>query len=84
MFLRAAGSGLWRADSTLVAQFMTPWLLEMVLVLPTPLFNVLSFLLGLQFSGGVMSPAMGDLLEGRKTSLEWSMGELLAVSVPVL
>jgi ketopantoate reductase len=74
----AARGGGWKPELLLVSSFLTPWMVEMILALPTPLFSLLFYLFGLlPESNRLMSPGQLDLTEGRRSMTKWHTAELL-------
>jgi len=71
----AAGSGRWKPDLQLITS-LSPKFLEMILVLPNPLFRAISQLLDLSFSS-VISPIQYDLSDHRETTIQWSLEEII-------
>ena len=76
MFRRAAGSGAWRPDLSAVC-LLSPKLLELVLVLPTPLFHAIAYLTRLR-APDVCSPLLWDISNGRATNVQWQLEELVS------
>ena len=75
----AAKGGAWEPNILLISSMLSPKLFEMLLLLPTPLFNLIYFLLGLFPPAYVMSPGQQDLIEGRKTMTFAHINELVEV-----
>lgn len=76
----AARGGKWTPDLLLITAYLTPWMLEMVLALPNPLFYLVFWSLSLLPPAGVMSPLQLDLVEGRKSMVDWHFAELVQVN----
>lgn len=77
----ASRGGQWKPDLLGVSSWLTPFFLEMILVLPQPIFALAFYLaVGPLQDGCAGSPGQQDLLEGRKTSNDWQLGEILQVS----
>eukprot|EP00596_Hydrurales_sp_CCMP1899_P003829 CAMPEP_0119046840 /NCGR_PEP_ID=MMETSP1177-20130426/49261_1 /TAXON_ID=2985 /ORGANISM="Ochromonas sp, Strain CCMP1899" /LENGTH=468 /DNA_ID=CAMNT_0007020551 /DNA_START=57 /DNA_END=1460 /DNA_ORIENTATION=- len=80
--LKTTKGGKWAPDLTIVAFFLSPWMFEMLLVMPLPFFVFRSawYLLnlitgtvcpwGYICNKGVRSPGLCDLMDGRRTSAE--------------
>lgn len=77
-FQLAARGGPWKPEFELISSFLTPWVLEMVLAMPGPLFAIAGYLFGLP-RGVVGSPATGDLTAGRQTMTTVALMELVQV-----
>ncbi len=58
---------------------LSPWLLELVLVLPTPFFTLVFWLLGLFPRPHLISPGQMDLCEGRQTMASAHLSEIVEV-----
>jgi hypothetical protein len=61
----------------LVNENVTPWRLEVLLVLPDPLFWSAFWFLGLLPPAALMSPGQLDLAQGRKSMLDWHFAEMV-------
>lgn len=71
-----------------ISSWLTPWAMEMLLVLPAP-FNSLGFLLLVgplddEASAVGGSPILQDHLDGRKSMVDWQLGEIVAVRCVVV
>lgn len=78
---KAARGGIWKPDLQLVyASWFTPWMLEMILILPDFLFTTIFWFMGLFAREGLISPGQMDLMEGRVTMAEWHLAELVDAS----
>jgi hypothetical protein len=75
----AARGGKWKPDLLLIHSSLTPWMLEMALALPNPLFYLVFYLLRLLPEGALMSPGQLDIVEGRKSMVDWHFAELVQV-----
>ena len=78
----AARGGQWRPQFRLQSTWLSPWLWEMLLVLPgggsLGLLRLACWFLDVLPSEGVISPGQLDLAEGRRTMVDCHLGELLA------
>jgi hypothetical protein len=77
----AARGGKWKPDLLLIHSSLTPWMLEMALALPNPLFYLVFYFLRLLPEGALMSPGQLDIVEGRKSMVDWHFAELVQVRV---
>eukprot|EP00597_Dinobryon_sp_UTEXLB2267_P014094 CAMPEP_0170122602 /NCGR_PEP_ID=MMETSP0020_2-20130122/16830_1 /TAXON_ID=98059 /ORGANISM="Dinobryon sp., Strain UTEXLB2267" /LENGTH=201 /DNA_ID=CAMNT_0010353677 /DNA_START=132 /DNA_END=734 /DNA_ORIENTATION=- len=79
--LKASRGGTWHPDLMLVSSWLTPWILEMLLVFPTPLCQLLVYFalgsLAKKQADGMGSPGLQDLAEGRKTMADWHLAEIV-------
>ncbi len=73
----ASRGGKWRPELLLISSVLNTWLLELVLVLPTPLFTLVFWLLGMFPKPHLISPGQLDLSEGRKTMVSAHLAELV-------
>jgi hypothetical protein len=80
----AARGGKWKPDLLLIHSSLTPWMLEMALALPNPLFYACFYFLRLLPEGALMSPGQLDIVEGRKSMVDWHFAELVQVRVSCL
>lgn len=76
----AAKGGVWKPDLLLINANLTPWMLEMILALPDALFFATFWWLRLLPAAGVISPGQLDIVEGRKSMLDWHFAEIVQVS----
>lgn len=72
------GNG-WTPDMCLVSTLLTPRLLELLLCLPSPLFDVASYLLGMHFSARLMSPIVSDIQSGRTSNCMNTIKEMITM-----
>lgn len=72
----AARGGKWRAEIELMSSIVTPWVFEMMLVLPDALFVPALYLTGL-YPPSLLSPGQLDMAEKRQSMLDYHMNELL-------
>jgi len=79
----AAKGGVWKPDLLLIHPNLTPWVLEMVLALPDALFFSVFWWLRLLPATGIISPGQLDIVEGRKSMLDWHFAELVQVRVRI-
>lgn len=77
----AAKGGVWKPDLLLINANLTPWVLEMILALPNALFFAAFWWLRLLPGAGVISPGQLDIVEGRKSMLDWHFAEIVQVSL---
>jgi hypothetical protein len=75
----AARGGEWKPDLLLINPNLTPWMLEMVLALPNALFFAVFWFLRLLPAAGVISPGQLDIVEGRKSMVDWHFAEIVQV-----
>ena len=75
---------MWKPDLLLINANLTPWMLEMILALPNALFFVVFWWLRLLPPDGVISPGQLDIVEGRKSMLDWHFAELVQVRFCIL
>ena len=77
----AARGGKWAPDLLLISSSLTPWRLEMILALPDALFWPVFWALGLLPDAGLklMSPGQLDIVEGRKSMVDWHFAEIVQV-----
>eukprot|EP01036_Dinobryon_divergens_P024514 gene24512-32971_t len=76
--MRASRGGAWKPDLMGVSTWLTPFVLEMMLILPQPLFAIgFYFAVGSLSDGGQGSPGQQDLSEGRKTMIDAQLGEIV-------
>lgn len=75
----ADGGGGWKPDMELMVPWMTPWRLEMVLLLPGPLFRLLAWLVDLP-APPLPSTLLVDCLDGRKSMVAVHLGELVKIA----
>lgn len=80
MLERAAKGGKWKPDLLLISNLITPWMLEMILVLPDALFSAIAYALGLLPHPYLISPGQMDLMEGRRTMVHWHYKAFFEVS----
>jgi len=74
---KAARGGKWKPDLLLINANVTPWRLELLLVLPDLLFWPACWALGLLPPAALMSPGQLDLAQGRKSMLDWHFAEMV-------
>lgn len=74
---KAAGRGGWRPSLQLICG-LAPKALELLLVLPDPLFWLVARVCGLSIEE-LPSPLLQDLTEGRDTNLLWGLEELVSM-----
>lgn len=78
--MRASRGGAWKPDLMGVSPWLTPFFLEMMLILPQPLFTLGFYLaVGSLSDAGLGSPGQQDLSEGRKTMIDAQLGEIIEV-----
>jgi len=77
----AAKGGVWKPDLLLINANLTPWVLEMILALPNALFFAAFWWLRLLPGAGVISPGQLDIVEGRKSMLDWHFPEIVQVNL---
>jgi len=77
---KAAKGGKWKPDLIVINNFITPWILEMILVLPDTLFYVIASSIGLLPQPYLISPGQLDLMEGRKSMVNWHYKAFYEVS----
>lgn len=65
----------------LLTSMLSPWLLELLLVLPTPLFMPIFWALGLYPRANLISPGQLDLSEGRQSMAATHLSEIVEVRV---
>lgn len=75
----AARGGVWKPDLLLMTSWLSPKLLELLVIMPDPLFSLLFWALGLLPAQGVISPGQLDLAEGRRTMACVNLQELVDV-----
>ena len=82
--MRASRGGAWKPDLMGVSTWLTPFMLEMMLILPQPLFTLgFYFAVGSLPDAGLGSPGQQDLSEGRKTMIDAQLGELVEVVIVI-
>ena len=72
------GNG-WMPDMCLVSSFLTPRSLELLLCLPSPLFDVFSYLFGIRFSDRLQSPVVSDIQSSRKSNCMNTVKEMISM-----
>lgn len=77
---RAAKGGKWKPDLLLISNLITPWILEMILVLPDALYYAIAHALGLLPHPYLISPGQMDLMEGRRSMVHWHYKTFFEVS----
>eukprot|EP00599_Poterioochromonas_sp_BG-1_P001738 CAMPEP_0173149196 /NCGR_PEP_ID=MMETSP1105-20130129/10183_1 /TAXON_ID=2985 /ORGANISM="Ochromonas sp., Strain BG-1" /LENGTH=398 /DNA_ID=CAMNT_0014064019 /DNA_START=36 /DNA_END=1229 /DNA_ORIENTATION=+ len=75
----ASKGGTWKPDLLLISSIISPKLLELMLIMPDFVFNLLIYLLDLSPNGQVISPGQFDLMEGRKTQTSLYLKEMVEV-----
>lgn len=75
----AARGGAWEPNILMISSMLSPKLFEMLLLFPTPFFNLIYYLLGLFPPQHIMSPGQQDIMEGRKTMTFAHLNELIDV-----
>ncbi len=75
----ASRGGAWKPDLLLLTTMLSPWLLELLLVLPTFLFVPIFWALGLYFKPQLISPGQLDLSEGRRSMAAAHLSEIVEV-----
>jgi hypothetical protein len=76
----AAKGGKWKPEFSLVSSLLSPWAWEMLLLVPAPFVSVLLWAVGMLPPEHVISPGQADLSEGRQTSAEWQLEEIIKVT----
>ena len=77
----ASRGGSWEPNILLISSLLSPKLYEMLLLFPTPVFNLIYYLLGLFPPESIMSPGQQDISEGRRTMTFAHLNELVEVIV---
>lgn len=73
----AARGGVWAPSLELLLSFGSGlWLLEMILVLPTPMFMLVAWCVGMPIPD-LISPGQADILAGRKTEASNQLEEMI-------
>lgn len=74
----ASRGGGWTPDLLLVCSSITvtPWVLQMMLMFPSPIFNLFAFVVGIPMPN-VISPGLLDHCEGRSSATKDYLSELL-------
>eukprot|EP01039_Chlorochromonas_danica_P000075 gene75-82_t len=80
VLIASAKDNVWKPDMLLVTQWLTPKLVELILVLPQPFFTLLFWLFGLFPRKNIISPGQLDLMEGRKSIATLNLQELVLVA----
>jgi hypothetical protein len=73
----AARGGKWKPDLLLVQSSLTPWVVEMMLVLPNPLFMLCFWFFNMLPDDSLISPGQMDITEGKKSMVDWHYAELV-------
>jgi len=75
--VKAAKGGEWKPDFLLISPYLSPWVYEMILVLPDPLYYLLAWSLGFLPTRDVISPGQFDIAEGRRSTCVSQLNELI-------
>eukprot|EP01038_Epipyxis_sp_PR26KG_P010655 gene10655-14310_t len=73
----ASRGGKWQPELLPISSTLNVWLLELVLVLPFPFFQIIYYLTGMYPRDHIISPGQMDIAEGRKTMTDWHLSELI-------
>ena len=76
---KASQKNGWNPDFLLISTLVTPWMWEMILLLPNPLYYFVVWIFQFSPPKNLLSPIQQDLLENRTTSVGWSLGEFVAI-----
>ena len=77
--VQAASKGTWTPQLLLISTFLTPKIMEMFLIMPNFVFQILFYFFGVFPTQNIISPGQHDVMEGRTTMTKLNLKEFVDV-----
>lgn len=77
--VQVASKGTWSPQLLLVSTLLTPKIMEMMLIMPNFLFNILFYIFSIAPNHNIISPGQHDLMECRKCMSKLYLQEMVDV-----